>query len=570
MLARFKALQPRVLIQSRPMLHRLQLLAAAYFFALLMTPLQLAGCAEPNDTNIGNDRLRSLQQAAMTENQAAWGHWGNRPNQYRHWNQHSNRLIPVYTFGITLNQWREQGSKYSNAEALKTLYGVVPTGTLNPHADYYDQTDIYHLQLQAVQQGYRHIILLIFDGMDWQTSHAAASYHQKSVPYTSGRGRGLHFLDDYRTKTDFALVCTSPLLGNAKLDVNSQTVDSSDAQSTGGFDVNRGGHAPWAEPTTTNYLIGGDREQPHTVTDSASSATSITSGVKTYNGSINYLPNGEQIVPIARRLEQQAFKTGIVSSVPISHATPAAAYANNVTRKDYQDISRDMLGLRSVSHKNQPLRGLDVVIGGGWSPDKTEDSSQGANYLSGNRYLHQSDIAAVDAERGGNYVVASRTKNRSGAEILSQATTTAIESNKRLLGFFGTQYDGHLPFQTADGNYDPTDDGKGIETYTKEDRFENPTLAEMTQAALTHLSAGDNKFWLLVEAGDVDWANHANNIDNSIGAVLSGQAAFDVVMNWVDQHDAWDHTAVIVTADHGHFFVNQDPATIANAGSESP
>jgi alkaline phosphatase len=74
----------------------------------------------------------------------------------------------------------------------------------------------------------------------------------------------------------------------------------------------------------------------------------------------------------------------------------------------------------------------------------------------------------------------------------------------------------------------------------------------------------------MVEAGDVDWANHANNLDNSIGAVLSGQAAFDVVMNWVDQHDAWDHTAVIVTADHGHFFVNQDPATIANAGSESP
>lgn len=514
------------------------------------------------------DQLRFMQQQATTSKFADWGHWGNQPNQYHQWDQHSNRLIPVYTFGLTLNQWRETGSVYKDVNRLQELYGKMPLGSVNPHAEYYDQTDIYKLQKQAVEQGYRHIILMVFDGMDWQTTHAAASYKQGMVPYSSGRGRGLQFLDDQRVKTDFALVCTSARLGKVTFDVNAQTVIAGSDLNTGGYDPKRGGHAPWAEPTTTSYLIGRDREQPHTVTDSASSATSMTSGIKTYNGAINYSVEGEQVVPIARQLQNLSFKTGIVTSVPISHATPASAYANNVTRKDYQDISRDMLGLRSVSHRNKPLIGLDVIIGGGWSPDKSEDRGQGSNYQPGNKYLHQSDLAKANVDNGGNYVVATRTSNLHGDESLKAATKTAISDGKRLLGFFGTQYDGHLPYQTADGNYDPASDLKGQETYSKADRLENPNLAQMTEAALDCLSANGDKFWLMIEAGDVDWANHANNLDNSIGAVFSGEAAFKAVMDWADEHQAWDHTAVIVTSDHGHFFVNRQPETIASASSK--
>lgn len=51
-----------------------------------------------------------------------------------------------------------------------------------------------------------------------------------------------------------------------------------------------------------------------------------------------------------------------------------------------------------------------------------------------------------------------------------------------------------------------------------EDITENPTPAEMTTAALTVLQKREKGFWLMVEAGDVDWANHDNNIDTSIGA----------------------------------------------------
>jgi alkaline phosphatase len=146
-----------------------------------------------------------------------------------------------------------------------------------------------------------------------------------------------------------------------------------------------------------------------------------------------------------------------------------------------------------------------------------------------------------------------------------RAARRAADQDRRLLGIFGAQ-GGHLPFQTANGDFDPTLDMKGTEQYTLADRTENPTLAEMTKAALLVLERSIEGFWLMVEVGDVDWANHANNIDSSIGAVLSGEQAFDVVMNWVDKNDAWSYTAVIVTADHGHFLVIDDASGLIEAG----
>ena len=84
----------------------------------------------------------------------------------------------------------------------------------------------------------------------------------------------------------------------------------------------------------------------------------------------------------------------------------------------------------------------------------------------------------------------------------------------------------------------------------------------MATAALDVLGPR-GKFWLMVEAGDVDWASHANNIDTAIGAVQSGDAAFRAVIEWIERHDAWDDAAVIVTSDHGHLFVLTEPEVLA-------
>ena len=296
-------------------------------------------------TSGSSDPLRQIQLEAAQSGDSAVAHWGTDTNRYSSWGNHSNRLIPVYTFGLTLDSLRSEGSSYRDPERLKALYGEVPAGSVNPTALYYDQTDIYRLQQAAVQAGYSNIILMVFDGMDWQTAQAAAMYRRATPAADAGRGRGLSFLDERRMPTDFAFVVTSAWQTDAA------------SESNGGYDSRRGGEYPWWEQSKSNYLLGLDKELPHGVTDSAASATSLCSGIKTYNGAINVDPEGNQVTPIARQLqEEQNFRVGVVTSVPVSHATPAAAYANNVARHDYQDISRDLLGLPSSAHRRDRHR----------------------------------------------------------------------------------------------------------------------------------------------------------------------------------------------------------------------
>ena len=520
------------------------------------------------DQDDADDPLRRMQRLATQDQTASWGHWGNQPGKYMTWDQHSNRLVPLYTFGITLDKLRAESSAYADPERLKRIYGEVPKGTLNPSAIYFDQTDIYRLQQAAIDAGYTNIILMVFDGMDWQTTRATSLYKQNR--YTSGRGTGLALQDDRRVRTDYGLICTSPKADTLKFDINAQTVVDWSGKPTGGYDARRGGQAPWLEQSKGDYLLGKDREQPHTVTDSAAAATSMMSGYKTYNAGINVLVDGSHVVPIGRSLQSEDdFKVGVVTSVPVTHATPAGAYANNVTRKDYQDLGRDLIGLPSSAHRNTPLQGVDVLLGGGWGEKKDADTAQGDNFLPGNPYLHEEDIRRVDVQNGGKYVVVQRTPGKAGKQHLMAATMQAIDEDHRLLGFFGTT-GGHLPFQTADGEYNPTiDNREKKEEYTSADVTENPTLAEMTRAALLVLEQAVDGFWLLVEAGDIDWANHANNVDNAIGAVLSGDDAFRVVMDWVDENDAWPYTAVIVTADHGHYLVIDDADRFVEAGKKA-
>ena len=81
----------------------------------------------------------------------------------------------------------------------------------------------------------------------------------------------------------------------------------------------------------------------------------------------------------------------------------------------------------------------------------------------------------------------------------------------------------------------------------------------MTEAALDVLLVRPGQpFILFVEAGDVDFALHANNLDNAIGAIFSGEEAVRTVVRWVETHSNWDESVVIVSSDHGHYLVIDD------------
>jgi len=533
------------------------------FFLAIGIALCVALCAAISQA----DHLRQLQADAMANGHAAWGHWGPKMDKYNGWVQHTNRLIPVYTFGMNLDAFQGANSAYRDPKRIKELYGRLPEETLNPKAEYFDQTDVYRLQRAAAAAGKKHIIVVIFDGTDWQTTQAAAIYRSGKIAYTQGRGTGLSFLDYGGTTTDFGFFVSSPHNQGTLHDVDTQKVTNPGGRIRGGYVARLGGAYPWTPGDDPLYIIASrDTSIQHAYTDSAASATSMFSGIKTYNGAVNVDFKGHPVTPIARELQQQGFAIGVVTSVPVSHATPGCTYANNVHRYDYQDVSRDLLGQPSVAHPKTPLPGVDVLLGGGWGEDVSRDRRQGDNFVPGNQYLTDADLESSDVEHGGRYRVVQRSAQAEGRAALLATASLAAQNGQRLLGYFGGNH-GHLPFRTADGGFNPVNGIRRMnENYTPADLRENPTLADMAEAALTVLETNPLGFWLMIEAGDVDWANHDNNIDASIGAVISGEAAFDVVIDWVEKHNAWDDTLVIVTADHGHYLVLEDPSVLIEPG----
>jgi alkaline phosphatase len=513
------------------------------------------------------DFPKKVQLEAIEAGRSPFGYWGTNPAENTGWKSHSNRLIPVYTFGtkgagagVDLKSWTRENSPYRNPEAVQKLYGYLPDHTVNEDADWMDQTNIYDIQKTAAAAGKKHIFLVVFDGMDWQTTRAAAIWNQKKVTYTEGRGKGTHFQEYQASGTSqFGYMVTSAHNEGTDVDVDAQTVKNPGGTIRGGYDARLAGLTPWSIPLDPGYLIAKPAEghSKHNYTDSSSSATSMTAGIKTFNGGVNVDATGAPVSTIAHQLQQQGWQVGAISSVPISHATPAAAYAHNVSRDDYQDLTRDMVGLPSIMHPTNPLTGLDVLIGGGYgnTGDPKDDlKKQGKNYVQGNVYLTDADLKAIDVREGGKYSVAVRTAGLDGTDVLTKAVDEAVKGNHRLFGFFGNgSFNGHLPFATADGRFDPIrGQAKKFETYTPSDLLENPTLGEMTSAALRYLDRKDTPFWLMVESGDVDWANHDDNIDNSIGAVNAGDQAVRVIAGWVEANSNWSESLLIVTADHGH------------------
>jgi alkaline phosphatase len=80
------------------------------------------------------------------------------------------------------------------------------------------------------------------------------------------------------------------------------------------------------------------------------------------------------------------------------------------------------------------------------------------------------------------------------------------------------------------------------------DRGGEPSLAEMTTAALHVLSAQPKGFVLMVEAGRIDHAHHANNAYRALGETIELSRAVEAALAATRRED----TLVIVTADHGH------------------
>ena len=136
--------------------------------------------------------------------------------------------------------------------------------------------------------------------------------------------------------------------------------------------------------------------------DSASTATSIASGKKTESGVINMCPWTRDVPyeTIAEKLhKQKGYKVGIVSTVNIDHATPAAFYAHQKTRKNYYQI-----GVELANSGFEYFAGgeFQKVNGDGTDPNNHEVAAQ-AGY---NVVTTQAGAAALKAGAGKTLIIA--------------------------------------------------------------------------------------------------------------------------------------------------------------------
>lgn len=234
------------------------------------------------------------------------------------------------------------------------------------------------------------------------------------------------------------------------------------------------------------------------VTDSAAGSSSWGGGVRVPNGSLNVNADGSFNKPILQKFKNAGKSVGCVTTVPITHATPAGFCVNNNKRGDMDEIAEQYLSLR-----------FDVMMGGGkdnFTADKRKDKKDVLEHFRKNNYT----------------VVTSR------PELMNLSLSEAP--------LLGTFYDGGLPY-----SLDRIQDKTLNETI--------PTLAEMTQKAIERLNNNKNGFVLQVESGKVDWAAHANDT----AALLYEQIAFDdAIKVAIDFAEKDGNTLVIITTDHGN------------------
>lgn len=230
------------------------------------------------------------------------------------------------------------------------------------------------------------------------------------------------------------------------------------------------------------------------ITDSAAAATALATGVKTNNGMIGQAPDGTPLTTILERAQAKGMAVGLVTTVQVSHATPAAFAAHVADRDMMTEIARQMLEAR-----------VDVLLGGGenqFVPTDDDGCFGPGERLDGRNLIDEAALAGY-------------------THVCTATAFTAVPtSTTRLLGIFA---DEAMP------------------------RPFSPSLKDMTQKAIDILSQDPDGFFLMVEGGQIDWASHANNATGAISDTIGLDEAIAVAQTYAS---TVSNSLVIVTADH--------------------
>ena len=229
--------------------------------------------------------------------------------------------------------------------------------------------------------------------------------------------------------------------------------------------------------------------------DSASTATSIATGYKTYSGMINVdLTGSTPYETIAEKLHsQKGWKVGIVSSVNLNHATPAAFYAHQASRNNYYEIGEELVN-----------SGFEYFAGGGLKKVTGPDKDKTSLY----------DLAA-----NAGYKV---TYTQADAEAVTAADGKVILIDEHLADSDAMDYE----MDRQDGEW---------------------ALADYVKKGIDVLD-NDTGFFMMCEGGKIDWACHANDAGATVNDTLALADAVQVAIDFAKEHA--DETLILVTGDH--------------------
>ncbi|WP_310426286.1 alkaline phosphatase [Chamaesiphon sp. VAR_48_metabat_135_sub] len=482
---------------------------------------------------------------------------------------------------------------------------------------------------RSVPNRQHNTILMIGDGMGWEMARAAAI--QNSIDkgksgktlkdfYVRGRGSGLNMqtLAEYALSTTYGttiadsngkysgnnsaldgthkLTGASPVRPNFKFDPNfnpgqaGKNSPDSTAPKVGnlvGYDPIKGGVNPWTPGIDREYIKA-------SYPDSANTATTLYTGVKSYNNAIAVDIYERPLTTILKTAASLGKSTGLVTSVPIDHATPGAAAANVNRRTKYDLNAPDATPLDNILQQELRIYQPTVLLGGG-HPLSNIKKPLPTGVEPDHTYISETTYRELTTHPDRNiYKYTFRERGANAAKTLAQ-TAAKIDPNRgqRLLGVYGARgQNGNIPVSSANRDYGttgfdlfkvhstrglkpdterPLAQGETNAKFIQRESNENPTLNDLTTAALTVLNKDPDGFWLMIEGGDIDWSAHDNNLDNLIGTVLDFDRSVGTVIKWIENHGGWNRNQLIVTADHDHYFTLNDdfPTKLRQQGAKS-
>ncbi|XP_044759337.1 membrane-bound alkaline phosphatase-like isoform X2 [Coccinella septempunctata] len=278
------------------------------------------------------------------------------------------------------------------------------------------------------------------------------------------------------------------------------------------------------------------------VSESASTATSYLGGVKAnrytsgLTGAVNIsdcegslLP--ENHVPSIADWSQKANKwTGLVTTTRVTHASPAGLFSHTA-HKDWESDA-DL-----VKHKKDPAHCPDigrqlieskvgsnfhVIMGGGRNKllpkEVTDDEGKAGKRLDGRNLIEEWKKKKMEEEKKFEYIW-----NRKQLMELNETTDY-------LLGLFENDM---------------------CKYHVDRDPEMDPTLEEMTEAAIKLLSKSPNGYFLFVEGGMIDQAHHFNLAGKALDETVEFSKAIRRATQLTNEKD----TLIVVTADHAHTMI---------------